>query len=327
MCAGYEKGMVIKMKHILIDCDTGIDDSIAILYALKNKNIRVEGITTGFGNTSAKQAAENSMRLIKLANPGYEVPVAIGAEQPLSGEQEEPPVHIHGDNGIGNVELPESSQKVIEESAWDFILRKAEELNGELIIVTLGRLTNLAKALMIDPRLPYKVKSVIAMGGCLRKPGNISAYAEANIYGDAEASDMVVKAGFHMMLVGLDVTTETFLTGEDLTLLEKYCSKENLPVVKYIQSALQVYFKFYYDTMGCVDRCVLHDPLAMILAENPSLGEYRFIRARVEHEQEEFRGMIKIDERFVADYDHEEILFCSKVDADSAVRRILSVMK
>lgn len=129
------------------------------------------------------------------------------------------------------------------------------------------------------------------------------------------------------MLVGLDVTTETFITGEDLRLLSKYCSQNNLPVVRFMESALQVYFKFYYDTMGCVDRSVIHDPLAMILAEDPSLGEYRYLRAGVEYENNEYRGMIKTDERFVTDYDHEEILFCTKVDSDRAVRRLLSVMQ
>lgn len=315
------------MRHIIIDCDTGIDDSIAILYALKNKNIRVEGITTGFGNTSAKQAADNTMRLIKLANCGYEVPVAVGAEKPLNGETESAPKHIHGDNGIGNVELPKSEQKVLDEPAWDFIIRKADELQGDLTIVTLGRLTNLAKALMKDPRLPYKVKNVVTMGGCLKKMGNITPYAEANIYGDAEASDMVFRAGFHMMLVGLDVSNETFITGESLNSLTKYCAKENLPIVQYMQSALGYYFGFHYDTMGSVDRCVVHDPLAMILAENPSIGEYRLIRARVEYESNEYRGMIKVDERFVSEYDHEEILICTKVDSDCALRRILSVMQ
>lgn len=315
------------MKHIIIDCDTGIDDSIAILYALKNKNIHVEGITTGFGNTSAKQAAENTLRLIKLANCGYEVPVAIGAEQSLNGEWEPAPVHIHGENGIGNVELPKAEQKVIDEPAWDFIIRKADELQGNLTIVTLGRLTNLAKALIKDPRLPYKVKNVVAMGGTLRKPGNVTPYAEANIYGDAEASDMVVSAGFHMMLVGLDVTTETFITAESINSLDRYCPKDSLPVVNYIQSALGYYFKFHYDTMGSVDRCVVHDPLAMILAEDPSIGEYRFLRARVEYANTEYRGMIKTDERFISEYKHDEILYCTKVNSDCALRRILSVMQ
>lgn len=315
------------MKHILIDCDTGIDDSIAILYALKNKNIHIEGITTGLGNTTAKQAADNTMRLIKLSNCGYEIPVVVGAEQPLNGESQVAPAHIHGENGIGNVELPKSDQKVIEEQAWDFIIRKADELKGELTIVTLGRFTNLAKALMKDPKLPYKVKNVVSMGGNLRKSGNVTPYAEANIHGDAEAANMVVRAGFHMMLVGLDVTTETFITGEDLEKLKKYCSKDNLPIVNYMQSALGFYFKYNYEAMGCVNCCVVHDPLAMILAENPSLGEYRFIRANVEYEQPEFRGMIKIDERFVSDYNHEEIIYCTKVDSDSAVRRIFSVLQ
>lgn len=160
-----------------------------------------KGITTGFGNTSAKQGAENTLRLIKLSNCGYDVPVAVGAEYNLDGECDPAPKHIHGDNGIGNVDLPESDQKILNEPAEDFIIRKANELNGDLIIVTLGRLTNIAKALEKDPRLPYKVKNVISMGGCLNKPGNITPYAEANIYGDARASDIVVSAGFHMMLV------------------------------------------------------------------------------------------------------------------------------
>ena len=89
------------MKYILIDADTGIDDSIAILFALKRPDVRVVGITTGFGNTYASQAADNSLRLIQLAAPAYEVPVAVGATAPLQGEWEGPVPHIHGDNGIG----------------------------------------------------------------------------------------------------------------------------------------------------------------------------------------------------------------------------------
>ncbi len=315
------------MRQILIDCDTGIDDSIAILYALKHKNIRVVGITTGFGNTSAMQAAENTLRLIKLANCGYEVPVALGAEKPIYGEHRLPPVHIHGNNGIGNVVLPESEQKPLTEPACDFIIRKADELQGDLTIVTLGSLTNLAKALMKDPRLPYKVKKVITMGGCIRKPGNVTPYAEANFYDDAKAADMVARAGFHMMLVGLDVTTETLITAEDLNLIRKYCAEENLPIVKYMQEAIEYYSRFLYDTTGSLDRCIVHDPLAMVLAEDPSLGQYRFIRARVEYEQSEYRGMIKTDDRFISTFDQEEILYCTKVDSDAAVRRIFSVLR
>ena len=93
------------LKQILIDADTGIDDSIAILFALKRPDVRVMGITTGFGNTTARQAAENSLRLIQLAAPAYEVPVAVGATEPLAGNWKGPDPHIHGPNGIGGVEL------------------------------------------------------------------------------------------------------------------------------------------------------------------------------------------------------------------------------
>ena len=143
------------MKHIIVDCDTGIDDSIAILYALKSKKLHVEGFTTVYGNTSSIQAAENTLRLIKLGKCGYDIPVIPGANKSLAGDVEPYPVHIHGNNGIGNVELPESEQKPLNEDAADFIIRKAEELKGDLIVVTLGRLTNMAAALEKDPRLPY----------------------------------------------------------------------------------------------------------------------------------------------------------------------------
>ena len=99
------------MKQILIDADTGIDDSIAILFALKRPDVRVLGITAGFGNTTAAQAAENSLRLIRLARPPYEVPVAVGAAGPLEGNWRGPDVNIHGANGLGGVELPAAAQR------------------------------------------------------------------------------------------------------------------------------------------------------------------------------------------------------------------------
>jgi purine nucleosidase len=180
-------------------------------------------------------------------------------------------------------------------------------------------------ALEKDPRLPYKIKSLVIMGGTINKPGNVNPYAEANIYGDARAADIAFRAGFHMTVVGLDVTTETYLTGQDISSLEKYCAEENKDIVAYIKSALEFYFKFNYDSSGIQDGCVVHDPLAMLIAEYPSIGEYRMMRAAVEYENKEFRGMIKTDERFISDYTHDEILYCVRVDSDLATRRLLSV--
>ena len=315
------------MKNIIIDADTGIDDSLAILYALRSPNFHVEGITTCFGNNNAEQSAENSIRLIKLSNCGYEVPVAVGANESLDGVFESAPAFIHGDNGIGNVILPESSQKPIDEAAEDFIIRKANELNGELILVTTGRMTNLAKAYLKDNSLPRKVKKVVSMGGCIDVPGNMNQNAEANIYGDARAADIVMGAGFHLTLVGLDVTMKTFITKQDVETLCEYASEECRPIAEYIRDVLKFYFEFHRVSMGMANACVVHDPLAMLIAEDPSLGLYKMIRASVEYEYEPFRGMIKKDTGFVPNLDREEIMACVAVDSDVAVRRLFSVFQ
>lgn len=315
------------MKRIIIDADTGIDDSLAILYALRCPNFHVEGITTCFGNSNAAQSADNCLRLIKLSGCGYPVPVAVGANESLDGVFETAPAYIHGDNGIGNVILPESGEKTAEEPAWDFIIRMADELKGELVLVTTGRLTNLAKALLKDPALPKKIKQVVVMGGTIRYPGNVGPYAEANIYGDPKAADMVFRAGFRLTLVGLDVTMKTFITDRDLSQLAAYCRPDCRPIAEYIQKALAFYFEFHRVTLGMVSSCVVHDPLAMLIAEDPSLGTFQMYRAGVACGSGPDRGTIYVDQGFVPVLDREEIAVCMEVESEKAVRRLFSVFQ
>lgn len=315
------------MRRIIIDADTGIDDSIAILYGLTSEKLHVEGITTCFGNSGAAQSAQNSIRLIKLADCGYDVPVVIGAECSIDGICQAAPAHIHGKNGIGNVELPKSQQKPLDMRAEDFIIQKAEELDGELILVTTGRLTNLANALKKDPKLPRKIKKVVAMGGCLNTHGNVTPYAEANIYGDARAADMVLRAGFNMILVGLDVTTKTFITEKDLADLEAYCADKNRGMVQYIRKALNHYFEFHRLSEGMVGSCFVHDPLAVLIAEDASLGEYKMLTAAVEYQSPDFCGMILTDTRCQSTMDHDEIAICTHVDSVRAIRRLFAAFR
>lgn len=315
------------MKRIIIDADTGIDDSLAILYALRCPNFHVEGITTCFGNNNAEQSADNSLRLIRLSGCGYDVPVAVGANESLDGQSESAPPYIHGDNGIGNVLLPESGQRPVEGTAWDFIIRKADELKGELVIVTTGRLTNLARALLKDPELPRKVKKVVSMGGTISRPGNVGPCAEANIYGDARAADMVFRAGFNLTLVGLDVTMETFITEQDVKNLCACCTEECRPIADYIRDVLTFYFEFHRATMGMAGACVVHDPLAMLIAEDPSLGLFHMVRAGVEYGENPFKGTIRTDTGFAPALDREEIAVCMEVDSVKAVRRLFSVFQ
>lgn len=312
-------------KHILIDADTGIDDSIAILYALCSTNIHVEGITTCFGNAGAAQSAENSLRLVKLSGCGYEVPVAVGAEESIDGVFFRAPAEIHGENGIGDIQLPESEQKLLEEPAWDFICRKAEELQGELILVTTGRMTNLAKALEKDPLLPRKLKKVVSMGGAVYVPGNVSPFAEANIHGDARAADMVFRAGFRMTLVGLDVTMRTFIRQKDIEELCENCREECRAIAQYIHDVLQFYFNYHKKNLGLCGACVVHDPLAMLLAEDSSLGTFEHLRLGAEYACERFQGMVTRDSAFLPVLDREEVAVCVHVDSDKAVRRLFSV--
>ena len=186
---------------------------------------------------------------------------------------------------------------------------------------------SLAKAYLKDKTLPKKLKRVVSMGGCIDVPGNINNYAEANIHGDAKAADIVMGAGFCMTLVGLDVTMKTFITDRDVKNLCEYASEECRPIAEYIRDVLKFYFEFHRLSMGMANACVVHDPLAMLIAEDPSLGLYKMIRASVEYEHEPFKGMIKKDMGFVPNLDREEIAACIAVDSTVAVRRLFSVFQ
>ena len=311
------------MVKMLIDCDTGIDDSLAILFALKRKDVRVMGITTGCGNTNAAQAAENTLRVIKMANPGYEVPVAVGENKPLVGEWEGPVPHIHGFNGVGDVELPASDQKLLDEHASDFIVRMARQYPGELTLVTLGRMTNVALALQKEPQLSRLIKNVVTMGGTVYAPGNVTPVCEANISGDPEASDQVFMAGFDLTLVGLDVTLKTRLTAQHLDVLDKYCAEDCRPIADYLRKALKLYFNFNRQQNNCLDHCPVHDPLAMLVAVDPSVVTIRKMRTRVECGGTMCRGMVVTDLR-EHPMDAPFASICIGVDGVRAVEEILS---
>ncbi len=313
------------MLHLLIDADTGVDDSIAILYALLHPEVHVAGITTGCGNTSADQAAENTLRLIQLARPGYEVPVVVGANAPLSGVWEGPMPHIHGENGIGGAQLPPSPQRVLEEDCSAFLYRMAEAYSGELTVLTLGRMTNLAAALRRFPELKRHLRRVVAMGGTLSCPGNVSPRAEANLAGDPEAADEVFSSGLDLTMVGLDVTERVRLRLAHLDAAERSCPPERRPVLDYMRSALGLYLDFTRFAEGSLENCPLHDPLAAIAAVRPEFFLTRRMRARVELGGTWCRGQVVTDLRF-RPFEAEYVNFCVEVDGDQAIRELFSVL-
>jgi purine nucleosidase len=282
-------------KRFVIDCDTGIDDSLALLFAGLRDDVEIVGICSSFGNCTAHQAAINSMKILDLIDYP-DIPIAIGAERPLLGEPELAP-YVHGNNGIGDVDLPESKRTFSDLNSVDLLLKLVRDNPGELTLITLGRMTNVALALEKEPDLPKLLKKLVFMGGTIYHEGNVAPFTEANIGGDPLAANKVLSAGFDAIQVGLDVTQTTHLTTDDLKWLKDNCSKKNEAAVDYLLKALVGYFRFNHDASGMIDCCPVHDPMAMLLAVIPELAEYEYWPATVETEGKYTRGQIVIDKR------------------------------
>lgn len=246
-----------KRKDVYLDCDLGVDDSLALCYLMASPLVNLVGVGTVSGNTRATTAARNALDLLAIGGRD-DVPVAVGScdfrTHPFKGGVE----HIHGDNGIGNAELPHTSRQPVEgESASQMIIRLSHEYEGNFHMVAVGPLTNLAEALESDPSLPSRVASVTIMGGAVRVPGNVSAVAEANIGNDPEAARIVLSADWNVMLVPLDVTMANIFEESDRQMLLDGPNE----VGKAVGGIMDFYFDFHVPEYG--RRCsALHDPLA-----------------------------------------------------------------
>lgn len=310
--------------RMIIDADTGIDDAMAILYALKHPGIRVEGITTVFGNIPVERATDNSLRIVRLANAPYEVPVHPGASAPLVREPTGFAAEVHGTNGIGNVELPASEAKAQAEPAADFLIRKANELEGRLTLCALGRLTNVADALVRDPSLAGKLERIYVMGGAVRVPGNVTPVAEANIWGDPEAADIVFRSGAPITMVGLDVTMKTLLRQTDLDLLLRLCKPENRDIARFLNDSMRFYFDFYRESNSFFACAPLHDPLTVLAAVEPGVLRTEEMRIAVECESRLCAGMTVADLRRRPQAG-SPVQVAADVDAELAVAKLLNV--
>lgn len=190
-------------RPVYFDCDTGVDDSMALAYLLASPEVEIVGIGGVHGNVSAAQGVDNTLRLLELAGRS-DIPVALGESNPLVGEFAGGAPHVHGANGIGEIEIPEASAHEVEEDAAAMLLRLSHEYEGHLEIIAVGPLSNLGRALERDPELPVRIARLTAMGGAALVPGNITPLAEANIAHDPEAANAVLTASWPITLVPLD---------------------------------------------------------------------------------------------------------------------------
>ncbi|MDL0434514.1 MULTISPECIES: nucleoside hydrolase [unclassified Niallia] len=251
-------------EKLILDVDTGIDDAIGILLAVKSKNFDLLGITTVSGNVSLNTATINTCKILDLLG-STEIPVVKGAESPLFRK----PVfehRIHGEDGLGGAlkDIPVSNE-ISDGFAPDFIINSILSFSGEVTLICTGPLTNLALAVKKCPQITKHVKKVIFMGGVVRGVGNITPTAEFNAYVDPEAAKIVLQAGFPSIVqVGLDVTRKALLTRDHIQQLK------DEKLASYLDESTSDYQQKYYSRYN-VHACAMHDPLAVGIAINSKL--------------------------------------------------------
>lgn len=244
---------------ILLDCDTGIDDAVAIGYALASPEAEIVAIGSVHGNIESDVAADNTLKLLKAAGR-TDIPVAVGAPKPLLRPLQMAKF-VHGEDGLGNTQLASSGLAVSGEHAADQIIRLTKEQPGEITLVATGPLTNLGLALIKEPGLAELIPHVVLMGGTAAEPGNVTPVAEANIWHDPEAASLVFSAPWHITMAGLDVTSNTLLLERHL---DRWKESGN-PLALWLRNVVPFYFDFYSASLGR-RACVMHDSVAVGLA-------------------------------------------------------------
>jgi uridine nucleosidase len=253
------------MKKVIIDTDPGVDDAMAIILAFQSPDVEVVGLTTTFGNVHTPLATQNALRLTELA--GYpDVPVAHGAELPLVVSLDSVADFVHGVDGLGNSNLVVAPGQPIEQPAAQFIVEMIMAYPGEITLVPIGPLTNLALALALEPRIVENVAEVVLMGGAVAVNGNVNPAAEANIYHDPHAADVVFSAGWSLTMVGLDVTMQVIMTDDYLGAFER----SDLPIAQFLYKISRFYRDFHYENYG-ISGIHTHDPSAIAYVLDPSL--------------------------------------------------------
>ena len=246
---------------LIIDCDPGVDDAMALLLALASPELAIVGVTALFGNgPDVAHMARNAGALLQLAGR-TEIPVAVGANRPLMRPYTGDGALVHGVKGLGGADLPAPRVPPVATPAAWWIVEQARAAPGEITLVTLASLTNVALALQLEPHLPTLIPRLVMMGGAVNTPGNVTPVAEANVYNDPEAAHMVFAAGWEIVMAGLNVTCAVTAGDELLDGLRDLGNASG----RFLSAAGRHYLDFYRN-FGRPGMC-LHDvhPVAYLL--------------------------------------------------------------
>jgi purine nucleosidase len=268
-------------QRVIIDTDPGTDDALAILLALNSPEIKVEALTVVPGNVVAAQGLENALKLVSLAGR-CDVAVAAGAQHPLN-QKLITAEYWHGQNGLANIELPQSKCKQDPRFGPDLIIELVHKYPHEVTLIPVGPLTNIALAVSKDPSIATLVKDIVIMGGSITG-GNVNGAAEANIYNDPEAAAIVFNAGWIVTMVGSDVGERTLMTRKQLTQIQSTHGPEN----DFIEQVGEFYLS--RAEKNGYPGAAMYDPLAVGTVVDPTVVTLKEMHVDVETKGEFTRG-------------------------------------
>ena len=249
--------------RVIIDTDPGVDDALALLLAMRSPELQIEAITPVAGNVPLELTLPNALRMVEIAGR-TDIPVAAGAKSPLV-RRLVTATYAHGENGLGGAVFPEPKTKPVNQPAAELIRQIVRQFPGEVTLLTIGPLTNIATALNTDPELAGMVRALVMMGGSL-SGGNITPAAEFNIYVDPEAARIVFQSGIPITMVGLDVTRRTSLTEGHLRQLQAGQNPVSQAAATIARNAIE-----HNRERGFVVGPNMHDSLAVAGFLDPSI--------------------------------------------------------
>ena len=270
---------------VIIDCDPGLDDVIALIMAFANEKLDVKAVTVVAGNQTLKKVGDNALKVLSYI--GANVPVALGSEFPLvktliTADE------VHGKDGIGGVVLPETTHKINDLHAIDLMARILEKSQEKVTIIAMGPLTNIALFLRRYPELKNKIERISLMGGSVGF-GNTTPAAEFNIFIDPEGADIVFKSEIPITMVGLNATHKAVIKLEDIKKIKQQGGK----IATLVSQMLENLSKFH--SLEGVEGCYLHDPLAVCAVTNPEILTTKLLHVDIELKGDYTSGMTVVD--------------------------------
>lgn len=312
-----EENEKMNKRNIIIDCDPGIDDAIAIIYAAANDDrLNILGITTVTGNQSIEKVTNNALKLVSFLKK--DIKVAKGADTPLLREKRVA-VGVHGSTGMGNYELPEPTNKLLAENAVEFLKNTILASNEKITLVPIGPLTNIALLFKVYPETKDKIDEIVLMGGAIHG-GNATPTAEFNIWADPEAAKIVFDSKVKIVMAGLDVTHHSGLYRDDV----KELLESNGKVSNMCGQILDFYFKGDHVKNGSFTP--IHDACAVMYLLHPEIYSYRHMPVDIDCSYSLNRGMTVGDNREWIKYDETYPKILMGIDTDKCRELLLEAI-